>query len=143
MRLVLVRHAVAVPASPALSDDARYLSPPGREAARALGARLRAEAVALDAILASPLVRAVQTAELLAAAVGFAGLVEATDLLGPGGSIQRAADLAETRGAAVALVGHEPAISALAAFLTGRPSFPPFRPAQAVLVDDGREVLAI
>ena len=41
-------------------------------------------------------------------------------------------------GAAVLVVGHEPSISALGAFLLGRPSFPPFRTAQCCAIEDGK-----
>jgi phosphohistidine phosphatase SixA len=36
------------------------------------------------------------------------------------------------------VVGHEPSISALAAFLTGQPSFQPFRPGQIVMIEGRR-----
>ena len=39
--------------------------------------------------------------------------------------------------AAVVVVGHEPTISSVGAFLLGRPSFPPFRTAQACAIEDG------
>ena len=39
--------------------------------------------------------------------------------------------------ATVLVVGHEPGISALGAHLVGRPSFPPFRPGQVTLIEDG------
>src|SRR5919204_1560891 len=55
MRLLLVRHADAVPGEP---DAMRVLSPEGREAARQLGRRLADEGVRPSAILTSPLLRA-------------------------------------------------------------------------------------
>jgi phosphohistidine phosphatase SixA len=41
-------------------------------------------------------------------------------------------------GASVVVVGHEPSISNLGAFILGRPSFPPFRTAQCFALEDGK-----
>jgi septal ring factor EnvC (AmiA/AmiB activator) len=41
-------------------------------------------------------------------------------------------------GTSVLVVGHEPSISALGAFLLGRPSFPPFRTAQCCAIEDNK-----
>ena len=41
-------------------------------------------------------------------------------------------------GLSVIVVGHEPSISNLGAFLLGRPAFPPFRTAQCYAVEDGK-----
>jgi phosphohistidine phosphatase SixA len=38
----------------------------------------------------------------------------------------------------VIVVGHEPSISALGAYLLGRPSFPQFRTAQCHAIEDGK-----
>ena len=57
MRVIVVRHAEAAPGEP---DDLRALTPEGRDAARALGARLAREN--LDAVVSSPLLRARETA---------------------------------------------------------------------------------
>ncbi len=66
MKFYLCRHAIAVAATPNISDALRPLAPEGvrkfRRAARGLAA-LDPE---IDWILASPLVRAKQTAEILA-----------------------------------------------------------------------------
>src|SRR5436309_1582525 len=67
MHIYLVRHGDAVPEEDAGSDRDRWLSARGREAARVLGRLLREQNIEPDAILCSPLPRAVQTAELLAA----------------------------------------------------------------------------
>ena len=73
MRIYLVRHGDAVPEEDAGSDRDRWLSARGREAARILGRLLREQRVEPDAIVCSPLPRAVQTAELLAASLDFLG----------------------------------------------------------------------
>ena len=63
VRLFLVRHAEAAPGEP---DELRPLTAAGRDAARALGERLAAEQP--DAVVSSPLLRARETADLIARA---------------------------------------------------------------------------
>lgn len=114
MELFLVRHAEALPAGEAESDETRPLSPRGvaRLVAGATGlARL---GVRFDRIYHSPLLRAVETAELL------------TPLLDPEGETIVCPELARPpvpalweglAGKRVALVGHEPYLSELFASL--------------------------
>lgn len=137
MRIYLARHAEAVPEDVAGRDDDRWLSARGREHARVLARLLREERVELDAVVASPLPRALQTAELLADGLDFLGVVEVLPPLRPGYPARLAAEELVQRGQAVLVVGHEPGISSLGAFLLGRPSFPPFRTAQACAIVDG------
>lgn len=138
MRVYLVRHAHAVDEDRNLSDEQRYLSKKGRKNIREVGRVLRDAGVEFDAILTSPLVRAVQTAELLAERLDFVEVVEALPALRPGVPVRVAASELPSRGAAVAVVGHEPGISMLGAFLIGRPAFPPLRKAQVCLIEDGQ-----
>lgn len=136
MPIYLVRHGEAVPEEDAGSDRDRWLSIGGREAARALGHTLRAQQVALSTIVCSPLPRAVQTAELIAVALGFTGPICARRCLEPAGSPRIAAeDVRAFAGDHALVVSHEPLISALAALLLGRSSFPPFRTAQCHRID--------
>ncbi len=137
MKVFLIRHSRAVSEGPRLGDEQRYLSPEGRAIARAVGERLAREGVTFDAMLTSPLVRAVQTAELVAQGVGYGGGIVAYFGLAPGVPPRVVAEEITAHGVAVAVVGHEPGISALGAHLVGRPSFPPFRPGQVTLVEDG------
>jgi phosphohistidine phosphatase len=138
VRIYLVRHGDAVPEEEAGSDRDRWLSPRGREAARVLGRLLREQAVAIDAIVASPLPRAVQTAELLAAALDYLDPIATRRCLEPSAHPRVAAGELGALGGATLVVGHEPAISALGAFLLGRPSFPPFRTAQCCAIEGGK-----
>ena len=119
MRLLLVRHAEAAPGSP---DELRMLTAEGREQARALGERLRAEGVLADAILSSPLPRALETA----AALGL-GEPEADDRLAPGATAEAVREAVAGRGETVVVVGHQPDCGRIAASLTGgeEPRFPP------------------
>jgi len=138
VKVFLVRHSLAVQEHAGLVDAHRYLSEEGRKLMLAVGAKLAADGVTLDALLTSPLVRAVQTAELLARSIGFDDVVTTLPALSPGVPPEAAAEALAARGAAVAVVGHEPGISALGAVLVGRPAFPPLRPAQVSLVERGR-----
>lgn len=137
MKLYLVRHAEAVSEEVAGSDDVRWLSARGREAARGLARLLREQQVELDAVLSSPLPRALQTAELVAGGLDYLGVIEALPALAPGCHPRRAAEEFASRGRAILVVGHEPTMSALGAYLLGKPSFPPFRTAQCSALENG------
>lgn len=140
MKIYLIRHAQAVSPGPQLPDGSRYLSADGRQTARRVAATLRAESVQFDIVLASPLVRATQTAELIAGGVDYFGLIESLDALVPGCEPEVAARELTSRGGSIAVVSHEPTVSNLAAFLLGVPSFQPFRPAQVCLIENGKAV---
>lgn len=138
MRIYLVRHGDAVPEEDAGSDRDRWLSPRGREAVRVLGRLLREQAIAPDMILSSPLPRAVQSAELLAGSLDYLGAVTSLRCLEPAAQPRVAATAIRSAGAAVLVVSHEPAISAIGAFVLGLPAFPQFRTAQCCAIEDGR-----
>jgi len=139
MKTLLIRHAHAVDSRDggAGADEDRWLTDKGRMVARKVGDRLRDEGYAADAIVTSPLVRAVQTAELVARGLKYKGVVEVFADLAPDGSIGAAAQALEEKGGLVVAVGHEPGISALASHLAGRP-VASFRKGEAVLVRDGK-----
>ena len=138
MQIYLVRHGDAVPEEDAGSDRDRWLSARGREAARILGRLLREQRVEPAAIVCSPLPRAVQTAELIAASIDFLAPIVSLRCLEPSAQPRIAATAIANAGASVIVVGHEPSISSLGAFLLGRPSFPPFRTAQCCAIEDGK-----
>jgi phosphohistidine phosphatase len=119
MRLLIVRHAEAASGNP---DELRPLTSEGREHARAVGARLRDEGFAADAVVSSPLLRAVETAE----ALGL-GPPEVDDRLAPGASPLDVRDAAAGRGETVVVVGHQPDCGKAVAALSGgdEPAFPP------------------
>jgi len=119
MRLLIVRHAEAAAGNP---DELRPLTPEGREHARAVGARLREQGFAADAIVSSPLLRARETAE----ALGL-GEPEVDERLAPGATPFDVRDAAMGRGETVVVVGHQPDCSKAIAALTGgdEPAFPP------------------
>ena len=121
MRLYLVRHAEAGPGEP---DELRPLTAQGREQARALGERLRAEDARPDTVLTSPLLRARETGSELARALDAA--TEPDDRLAPGAGLDDVRAAVEGRGEQVVVVGHQPDCSEIAEALTGRAvAFPP------------------
>ena len=65
-RLLLLRHAKAVPATDPLLDIDRPLAERGERDARRIGERLRQQRVQPAVILASPAARALRTAQLVA-----------------------------------------------------------------------------
>ena len=120
--LYFVRHGLAEERGDAWPDDAkRPLTDEGvsrmRKAARGL-ARL---GISVEVVLTSPLVRARQTAELLAAGLAPRPSLVNVDSLAPDGSYAAViADLEKhARKSRMALVGHEPMIGELAARLIG------------------------
>jgi phosphohistidine phosphatase len=122
MDLLLVRHADAGDArsfaGAAQSDDLRPLSPKGEEQMREAAIAIRELLPSCDTVAASPLVRAVQTAQLLAAAYGLPE-PQTTRALVPGIPLPEfeawARQFGDTQ--CVAVVGHEPHLSTLATWL--------------------------
>ena len=118
--LYLVRHAIAAERGEAWPDDGkRPLTSRGVHRFKDGLPGLKSLDVAIDEIFSSPLVRAKQTADLLAAAVG--SNVKTLDALAPGhapsvvmGQLAKAAKRNR-----IALVGHEPGLGELAAHLIG------------------------
>lgn len=138
MIVFLVRHAHAIDEAPGLSDAARHLTVEGRAAARQLGERLSWYDCVPTAVWTSPSTRAVQTAELVLAGLGWTGPVEAVPALAPGGDVRAVRERLRTLApdAVALLVGHEPGISGVGALLTARADFPALKKAQAARLDD-------
>jgi phosphohistidine phosphatase len=120
MKLYFLRHGIAADAGPAGTGDA------GRPLTKEGIAKMQAEArgmhrlgLKLDALLSSPLVRARETAAIVARELGLE--LQLADELAPGCDTARLfALLGEHRAAErVMLVGHEPDFSSLIGALTG------------------------
>jgi phosphohistidine phosphatase len=124
MDLYIVRHAWAGHAGdPEWPNDAvRPLSPKGKRRFRRMAEKLAGRGVTPDVIASSPLVRCMETAEILAKAVPGGAEVVPRDELLPGGDLN--ALLAWTRQMAddygqIAWVGHAPDVGRLAAAAIG------------------------
>jgi phosphohistidine phosphatase len=120
--IYVIRHALAEDRGDAWPDDAkRPLSEDGMSSMRKAARGLDRLGVAVDVVLTSTLVRAKQTAEIVAGALNPRPPVSTVDSLAPGGTYQEiVADLEkQTRRKRIALVGHEPGIGEFAARLIG------------------------
>ncbi len=136
----MIRHAQAVDETLELRDPHRHLTPLGRTQATSLGDRLRWHDCVPTHIFTSPLVRAVQTAELVAA--GLQSPVPVTVALGLAPDEPDRAVIAMIQAlpadAVILLVGHEPGLSGIAAVLVGQPDFAALGKAEAVRISDGK-----
>lgn len=145
MDLFLIRHAKAIDKDAPIDDGMRPLTARGRRDALEVGRALRAADVELDAIVSSPLVRAVETAELLAVGLDFDQALDIAPELATGRHPQAVVEevvLPRADLSSVALVGHEPQLGELLRALLRSPS-PGLAKAAAVrLVFDGPDAPA-
>lgn len=120
MTLYILRHGSAENEPPGGGDDgARRLTARGREKAREAAAGMRALGLKFDAILSSPLPRAAETAELIAAAYPGGPAPETFAALSTG--VAPAETVAALKPYArhdhLVVVGHEPGLSGIASLL--------------------------
>jgi phosphohistidine phosphatase len=140
MKLYLVRHAEAIERSGTTPDASRYLTTKGRLAFRKIARRVRRAGIAPDVIFTSPLLRAVQTAEILAERLKHEGPVVVAKELSPGFDLPALRSLLAEAGnpREAAFVGHEPDLGTLAAMLLDVPGgFPLRKGAVLALEADG------
>jgi len=137
VKLIIIRHAAAIDRDADIPDERRYLTPAGRGYFRKTARTMRKQGVAPDLILTSPLLRAVQTADILAERLKYFGELMATDELMPGFELADLERLLATIGNAgeVCLVGHEPDLSLLVVTLLGLPQGFRFRKGNALRLD--------
>ena len=112
--LVFLRHGIAEDGRAGQSDGERELSAHGHEQMEQIARGLARLFPAVDAIYASPLVRAAQTADWVAKAYGVA--VQTADALSTNASTPELIAFVQTLGAKRAiLVGHEPSLAGVLA----------------------------
>lgn len=120
MELYLVRHAIAFERDPARwpEDGERPLSPQGEARFRPAARGLKRIVPAVDVVLSSPFVRAWRTAELLAEEAGWPD-PQPVRAFEAGQRVTRAVTALRSHAdrQSVAVVGHEPNLSELAAHL--------------------------
>lgn len=120
MKLYVMRHGPAEDDSATGRDADRALTASGRERTRSVARALVDGGEAPVAILSSPLVRALQTAEIVAAVAGV-DAVEVRREMAPGGdSLALIAELVKNAKRRVMVVGHEPDLSTLVHHLIGK-----------------------
>jgi phosphohistidine phosphatase len=114
MQLFVIRHAAAEDAEPGGDNAARALTETGKAKLRQVVRGLRALEIRFERVLTSPWKRAAQTARLLSPVANEAPI--ATDLLTQPPRAEILALIAE-RNETTAVVGHEPWLGELAAWL--------------------------
>ncbi len=114
MKLVLVRHAAAI-----VSKENRYLTIEGREFFRRTAMTMLKSGIDPSLILASPQLRAVQTADILAETLSYSGPLVVRDELKSDFDMTALRRLLDDYQGIdeLVLVGHEPDMSGLAAAL--------------------------
>ena len=113
MELFIIRHGIAVPGSMQLADADRPLTPKGRKRFSQAVLGLQRLKVRFDRLYHSPWLRAVETAELLAPVLDGKAVDSAALARAPSQDL-----LDALVGERVALVGHEPWMGELVAWLT-------------------------
>lgn len=118
-KLTLLRHAKSGWDNPSLSDFERPLNARGRDAARAMGHKLRALGLAWDRILASPAARVTGTIEGLAESYGpLAPVYDETIYLASLDRLLEIVHATDDAHATLLVVGHNPGMERLALLLS-------------------------
>src|SRR6185369_4521079 len=90
MKLYILRHGDAVEHGDSrFKENERPLTPKGIQRTKQLAHLLRQMEISFDAILSSPLIRARQTAEIIARGLQLSENIELTDQLTPAGSMEK------------------------------------------------------
>ncbi len=125
MMLYILRHATAEDAPPGGDDGKRRLTDRSREKMKGAAAGFKTLDLKLDAILTSPLPRAHETADIVAAAYNNTPAPQVLPELGTGAAPSEVVSALRhfAKLDSVMIVGHEPQLSALASLLlTGSPA---------------------
>jgi len=121
--LYIMRHGLAVmrAVNTVMDDAKRPLTPEGKQKMREIAAGLGRAGLELDWIVSSPLVRAVETAEIVGEALASHPPLDHCDALRPGGDKEELLIFLAKRPnrRRVLVVGHEPDLGELAARLIG------------------------
>jgi phosphohistidine phosphatase len=136
--LLVIRHAIAEPRGDAWPDDTqRPLTDKGAARMHDIASRLQALGEIADVVLTSPLVRAKQTADIVAEVWSPSPTIMEMPALAPGHTpAATAAALAACRGhARVAVVGHEPDLGEWVAWVIGARLPLPFKKGGVARVD--------
>jgi phosphohistidine phosphatase len=142
MEILIIRHGQAVDDAPGLGDSGRWLTGKGRKVTRRVARWLAKQKHRRPAtIWTSPLVRSVQTAEIIAEAAGLTEGVSVVAELSPTRDTAELLRLLSLHqgGQPLALVGHEPSLSTLVTSLLGDVGWTGLKKSGVVAVSwDGR-----
>ena len=122
MDIYILRHGIAVEhGSPGVAKDSdRELTPKGERRLGQVADAMEVMELSFDLILSSPFVRARQTAEIIAEAMGAKKKLELSSDLVPDGSMKKlieSLNKLDPTPKSVLLVGHEPYLSGLISLL--------------------------
>ena len=139
MKIYLIRHAEAIEyeTETVTNDEYRYITGIGRKITRKTAKHLRSELNELDKIFTSPLIRAVQTAEIFAAELKFKYEVALARELKNESSIVSLQELLDRNADlnSVALVGHEPKMSLIVKCFSNKKNLPEFGKSSVCLIE--------
>jgi phosphohistidine phosphatase len=120
MHLYVMRHGPSEGDSPTGRDFDRRLTPSGAATVEAMAKELASRGEAVSQVISSPLVRAVQTAEIVRRVLGVESDIEIREELAPSeGSLDLVYELSKSEVSAL-IVSHAPDVSDLVAMLTER-----------------------
>lgn len=124
MKVLIIRHGPAGDkrrwARTGQPDTKRPLTAKGREKTRRASKGLRRVAPSLDLIVTSPLIRARQTAQIVAKAVKLSKILEIPELKPEAAPAALLHWLQGRREASIAVVGHEPQLGRFIAWVCAR-----------------------
>lgn len=139
MKIFLIRHAEAIDyeTDTVKSDDYRFITPNGRSITRKVAKELKEELKDLEIVFTSPLIRAVQTAEIFATRLKIFSDVEVVNELRNECTVASLERLICNNASlsTVALVGHEPKMSLLVKSFSGKNDFIEFSKSSVSLLD--------
>lgn len=120
-KLYIVRHGVAVPqGTPGIADDDRPLTNRGERQVQEIARGFRRLRIKLDAIVTSPLPRAVRTAEIMAEELNFLPRLIKDEILSVYHEVHEIRNWLDTRTEqSLMIVGHNPSCSDLVNVLLG------------------------
>lgn len=123
MKLYIVRHAAAIERTAEVPEEQRYLTPEGRAFFRRTARTMLQKKVRPDLILTSPLIRAVQTADILAETLSYDSSLQVADELSPGFDMVGLRKVLDAFPGIqeLVLVGHEPDLSQVVSSLLSLP----------------------
>lgn len=122
MNICILRHGTSEPSNMGIPDSDRRLTRGGRRELKAVLKQTRKAGIVPELILTSPLTRALETAEIAESALGCDQVTQTKALLPGVAPEQTWKEIRSHNGLQeLMLVGHEPHLSQLAAFLLEAP----------------------